>query len=337
MSTQVRHIKVKDDDDGQRLDRWLKKEVPELPYGLSQKLMRKGQIRVDGKRAKPESRLSAGQEVRIPPIEGQREKEQKTFKLSDKDRAFMKDLVIYQDEDVIALNKPHGIPTQGGSKIKYHIDGLLEALADRDGVKPRLVHRLDKETSGILLLARSAKIARKLGDAFKSRDVKKIYWAVVCPTPETHEGTIKAPLFKAGGNNKERMVVDEEQGKTAITEFIMLEQALDSAAFMAFWPRTGRTHQIRVHSELMGCPIVGDNKYARLPEQEETHEARRKAEADLSALGLADRLHLHARRIILPHPGRAGILDITAPLPPELKTSWKKLGFSPNLKEDPFE
>lgn len=332
----VKTITVKQDDDGQRLDRWLKKAVPDLPYGLSQKLIRKGQIRIDGKRAKADSRLSAGQEVRIPPIE-QKSDSKGQRKITDKDAAFIKSLVIYEDADVIALNKPAGLSTQGGSKTKIHIDGMLEALSNKEGVKPRLVHRLDKDTSGVLLLARSANVARKLGEAFKGRDVKKIYWAIVSPTPEAQDGTIKAPLRKAGGTNKERMKVDDKEGKIAITDFIVLESALDSAAFMAFWPRTGRTHQIRVHAELIGCPIVGDKKYARLPEQEETHEARRKAEADLKNMDMADRLHLHARRIVLPHPGRSGTLDISAPLPPELIKSWKALGFSTNLKQDPFE
>ncbi|HOO80907.1 MAG TPA: RluA family pseudouridine synthase [Alphaproteobacteria bacterium] len=332
----VRQIEVKADDDGQRLDRWLKKNVPELPYGLAQKLIRKGQIRADGKRIKADAKLKAGQEIRIPPLEHKSIDEK--VKITDKDKAFIKSMVIYEDADVIALNKPAGLASQGGSKTKYHIDGLLEALTGKDGVKPRLVHRLDKDTSGILLLARNAKAAKAMGDAFKTRKVKKIYWAVVCPAPDRPDGTIKAPLIKAGGNNKERMVVDEKEGKSAITDFIVLESALHSAAFVAFWPRTGRTHQIRVHSELIGCPIVGDKKYARLPEQEETHEARRKAEADLKALNLADRLHLHARRIILPHPsGRKAPLDVTAPLPPELKKTWKALGFSPSLKADPFE
>ncbi|MCB1651985.1 MAG: RluA family pseudouridine synthase [Alphaproteobacteria bacterium] len=332
----VRHITVKDDDDGQRLDRWLKKNVPELPYILAQKFLRTGQIRIDGKRAKPESKLSGGQEIRIPPIKPRMRPDKP--KLSDKDAAFIKSLVIYEDEHVIALNKPYGLPTQGGSKVKVHIDGMLDALADKEGVKPRLVHRLDKDTSGVLLLARSAKIARALGESFKGRDVKKIYWALTCPAPQSMDGAIKAPLLKAGGNNKERMVIDEKEGKFALTDFVVLENAYESAAFVAFWPRTGRTHQIRVHAELIGCPIVGDKKYARLPEQTETHEARRKAEANLKEMNLADRLHLHARRVILPHPASPRKkLDITAPLPPELKKSWKALGFSPNLKTDPFE
>ena len=330
----VQNVEVTEDDDGQRLDRWLKKQG--MPFALIQKAIRKGEVRIDSKRAKPDTRLAAGQTVRIPPIETKQIG--KDGKLTDKDIAFIKSLVIFEDEDIIAINKPHAIATQGGSKTKYHIDGLLDGLKDKKGVRPRLVHRLDKDTSGILLLAKSAKCAQNLGELFKGRDIKKIYWALVSPAPEHPDGKIKAPLIKSGGSNKERMVVDEENGKPAITEFIVLETALTSVAFVAFWPHTGRTHQIRVHAELIGCPIVGDKKYARLPEQEEWHEARRKAEDDLKGIDLANRLHLHARRMILPHPmNPKKTLDITAPLPAELKKSWQALGFSPNLKQDPFE
>jgi 23S rRNA pseudouridine955/2504/2580 synthase len=335
MTTEVRHLTVNNDDEGQRLDRWLKKNVPELPYVLAQKLMRKGQIRVNGGRVKPDTKLSGGQDVRIPPIKARARPEKP--ELTEKEVDFIKSLVIYQDSDVIAINKPPGLATQGGTKVNEHVDGLLDGLTNKEGVRPRLVHRLDKDTSGVLLLARSAQVARTLGDSFKGRDIKKIYWAIVCPTPEQYEGTIKAPLIKSGGTNRERMVVDEEEGKFAATDYIMLENAHHSAAFMAFWPRTGRTHQIRVHAELIGCPIVGDKKYSRLPEQEESHEARRKAEADLANMNMADTLHLHARRLILPHPSGEGTLDITAPLSPILAASWKKLGFSTNLKADPFE
>ncbi|MGH1397920.1 MAG: RluA family pseudouridine synthase [Alphaproteobacteria bacterium] len=328
----VQNIEVTQDDDGQRLDRWLKKQG--MPYGLIQKVIRKGEVRVDSKRAKADTKLAAGQNVRVPPYDNK--PLSRPGKLSDKDIAYIKSLVIYEDADIIAINKPHGVASQGGTKTKIHIDGMLDGLKDKNGIRPRLVHRLDKDTSGILLLARSSNAATKMGDAFKSREIKKIYWAITSPTPHQEEGTIKAPLIKSGGSNKERMVIDEEEGKTAITDFIVLEKALTSAAFVAFWPRTGRTHQIRVHAEAIGCPIVGDKKYARLPEQEEWHEARRKAEADLKGVDMANRLHLHARRIIMAHPFRNGTLDITAPLPPELKKSWKALGFSPNLKTDPF-
>lgn len=319
----VRHLKVAKDDDGQRMDRWLKRHVPELPYVLAQKLLRQGQIRVDSKRAKPDTRLKAGQDVRIPPIASAETRVKKRKTISDKDAAFIKSLVIYDDGDVIALNKPNDLGTQGGTKMKRHIDGLLDALKNREGVRPRLVHRLDKDTSGVLLLARSAEAARKLGESFKGRDVKKIYWAIVTPVPQMEQGTIKAALVKAGGRNKEKVVVDEKEGKKSRTEYTVIERMGNKAAFVAFWPRTGRMHQLRVHAQLIGCPILGDGKYGG-------------QDAKVEGMDTVRRLHLHARRIICPHPIRKGVIDITAPLPPELMTSWKIFGFSPNLKADPF-
>jgi 23S rRNA pseudouridine955/2504/2580 synthase len=328
----VRHIKVKDDDNGQRLDRWLKKYVPELPFGLAQKLMRTGQIRIDGKRAKPDARLEAGADIRIPPIEGDGRKSDRNAKeLSDKDAAFIRSLVIYEDEEVVAINKPAGLATQGGTGIRKHVDGMLDALTGKNGVRPRIVHRLDKDTSGVLLLARSAESARQLGRIFKGRDIKKIYWALVAPAPKDHDGTINAPLAKIGGPDKQNIGVDEEEGKVAITEFCVLEHAHRQAAFVAFWPRTGRTHQIRVHAALMKTPIIGDTKYG---ERTVDHEHEK---IQLDGVELAPGLHLHARRVICPHPlDRKKTLDITAPLPPELIKSWKAMGFSPNLKNDPF-
>lgn len=328
----IRKITVSEDDDGQRLDRWLKKHVPEIPYGLAQKLIRKGQFRVDGKRAKADTRLAKGQEVRVPPHED-KPKDAKP-RLSAEDAAFIRSLVIHDDGDIIALNKPYGLPCQGGSKVKRHIDGMLDALADKKGVRPRLVHRLDKDTSGVLLLARSAKVAKALGAQFKGRDIKKIYWAIVSPTPDAMGGTIRAALIKAGGGNKERMVVDEKEGKNAVTEFEVLEHAHKQAAFVAFWPRTGRTHQIRVHAELIDSPIVGDPKYRGIPAAPGEHKMEPQ---DLSDLHLAKRLHLHARQIVCKHPTRNGMLDISAPLPPDLKNSWKALGFNPNNKDEVFE
>ncbi len=249
IKTSVQNIEVSEDDDGQRLDRWLKKNVPDVPYGLAQKLIRKGQFRVDGKRVKPDVKLQAGQSVRIPPVED-KPKGAKP-KLSEEDAAFIRSLVIYDDGDVIAINKPYDLSVQGGTKVRRHVDGMLDALIDDKGIRPRLVHRLDRETSGVLLLARSGKAAKGLGYAFKERGVKKIYYAIVTPTPEVHEGTIKAPLVKAGGPNRERMIVDEKDGKFAMTDYAVIERAADRAAFVAFYPHTGRTHQIRVHAELM--------------------------------------------------------------------------------------
>jgi 23S rRNA pseudouridine955/2504/2580 synthase len=324
--SKVTHITITQDDDGQRMDRWLKKRLPDVPYGLTQKLIRQGQLRVDGKRAKADTKLKAGQVVRIPPVH--EKSKDGTKKLGDKAAAFMKSLVIFDDGDIIAINKPHGIASQGGTKTTRHIDGMLDALTGKDGVRPRLVHRLDRDTSGVLLLARSAKVAREMGDIFKSRYIKKIYWAAVAPVPEQSEGTIRAPLIKSSGRTKDKMVVDEEQGKKAYTDYVVLEQMGEDAAFVAFWPRTGRTHQIRVHAEVMGCPILGDTKYTG-PEEENISE-------NIESLGLSKRLHLHARRIICPHPVKKGWLDITAPLPDDLRASWKALGFSANLKADPF-
>lgn len=334
MKAELKIIKVKNDDDGQRLDRWIKKNAPDMPYVLAQKLLRKGAIRVDGKRAKPDSRLSAGQEVKIPPYNMPSEGDvPKKRKLSDADHVFIRSLVIYDDGEVLAINKPHGIATQGGTGQKKHIDGMLEALANDEGVVPRLVHRLDKDTSGVLLLARSAKVARELGDAFKGRDVKKIYWAIVSPCPEMFDGTIKAPILKAGGMGNEKMVIDEEEGKFALTDYVVVEHADRAAAFVAFWPRTGRTHQIRIHAHVMGTSILGDGKYKGVKDPES-----KRIEADLRDMELTRRLHLHAQRITMKHPTRHGkILDIRAPLPPELVNSWRMLGFNPKYKGDPFE
>tara|TARA_B100001989_G_scaffold253250_1_gene239246 strand:+ start:1957 stop:2982 length:1026 start_codon:yes stop_codon:yes gene_type:complete len=331
-----RFIKVPEDDDGQRLDRWLKKNAPDLPFVLAQKFLRKGMIRIDGKRAKPERKLVAGEEVKIPPFETKgpkSEKHDKARKISDEDAAFIQSLILYDDGDVIAINKPAGIATQGGTKIKRHIDGLLPVLKDKNDVVPRLVHRLDKDTSGVLLLARSSKVAKELGYLFKGRDVKKVYWALISPVPEVYSGTVDAPLVKAGGASREKMVIDEEEGKHAVTEFVILERAGEAAAFAAFWPRTGRTHQIRIHAQTMGSAVIGDHKYKYIKDPES-----KKPDPDFSAVNLEDRLHLHARRIILPHPVKKGkVLDITAPLSPELVKSWKAFGFNHKDKSDPFE
>ncbi len=325
---EVQHITVTPDDDGQRLDRWLKKSAPEIPYGLVQKLIRKGAFRVDGKRVKADTRLKEGQEVRIPPVDKKPKEGPKP--LSDEDAKFIRSLVIHDDGDIIALNKPYGLAVQGGSKQSRHIDGMLDGLADKNGVRPRLVHRLDKDTSGVLLLARSSQIAKAIGKQFKDRNIKKLYWAIVTPTPESPAGTIKAPLIKAGGPNKERMRVDDKEGKTAITEYEIIEHAHRQAAFVAFWPRTGRTHQIRVHAELMGTPVLGDNKYRGAPAENDEIKG-------IQGLEISKRLHLHAQRVVLPHPTKKGNLDISAPLPPELVKSWRALGFNPAFKGNLFE
>lgn len=329
-----RLLTVPQDDDGQRLDRWLKRHVPDMPYVLAQKLLRKGAIKVDGKKAKTDQKLSGGQSVRIPPFEsGGIQKDMRKKKLSEKDAAFIRSLVIYEDADIIALHKPTGLAVQGGTATTRHIDGMLDALTNAEGVRPRLVHRLDKDTSGVMLLARSAACAKALGEAFRGRSIRKIYWALIAPVPEVQDGTIRAPLSKSTGNY-EKMEMDETDGKSAITEYRIIETAGRRAAFAAFWPRTGRTHQIRIHAAIMGSPIVGDGKYALKDE-----EGRRLDAALLEGLdGVSGMLHLHAARLMLDHPMQKGKkLDIYAPLPPELARSWKALGFRTTLKGDPFK
>ncbi len=318
----VQYLEVSDDENGQRLDRFLQKHLKGVPTGLLQKLMRKGQIRVDSKRAKTSTRLESGQKVRIPPMEERAQSEKN--KVTDKDADLIRSIVIYDDGDIIALNKPAGLATQGGTNIKRHIDGMLDVLVDKNGVRPRLIHRLDKDTSGILLLARSADMARQMGKIFQGRDIRKIYWALTVPAPEINSGEIRAPILKAGGAGNEKMVVNVEEGQKATTLFDIIERAHKQLAFVAFWPLTGRTHQIRVHAAHMGCPIVGDGKYGG-------------AEAMIEGVDHAKRVHLHARSVRFKHPRTKKLIEITAPLADDLQKSWKNFGFDVNSDYTPFQ
>lgn len=322
MIQDVRHITVPQDDDGQRLDRWLKKNVPEMSFVMAQKLLRTGQIRVDGKRAKPDARLVAGQEIRLPPMDARPEKRD-GYRLREDDAEMIQKAVIYDDGDLLAINKPPGIATQGGMNIERHIDGMLEALTIGDGVKPRLVHRLDKDTSGVLLLARSAEMARQLGRMFQGRDMKKIYWAITSPAPTEMEGEIKAPLIKGTvGPEKDKMLVDHKEGQKAYTNYEVMEVAGRQAAFVAFMPKTGRTHQIRVHAAYAGFPLLGDAKYG--------------TKAAIEGPGITQRLHLHARSLQFRHPVTKKVLKIMAPLPADLAKSWDALGFQKKPDHEPF-
>lgn len=315
----VYYIKVSEDEDGQRLDRFLQKHLKGTPIGLLQKLMRKGQIRVDSKRVKTSTRIEAGQSVRIPPLE---KKNTNSKKVSDKDADLIRSLVLYDQGGILAINKPAGLATQGGTNIKRHIDGMLPALADKDGVVPRLVHRLDKDTSGVLLLARSADMARELGKVFQGRHIRKIYWALTVPAPEMNSGEIRAPLKKVGGEGNEKMAVDND-GQGAITLFDVIDRAHKQLAFVAFWPRTGRTHQIRVHAAYMGCPILGDGKYGG-------------QDAMLDGVDHVKRVHLHARSIHFKHPKTGKAVDVSAPLSGDIEKSWKELGFDHTSDHDVF-
>lgn len=320
----VEQVEVVEADDGMRLDRWLKKYYPDTTFSNLQKILRTGQLRVDGKRAKGDARLEKGQMIRIPPqLTHAVPKEERG--LSQKDIDFIQSLVLYKDEHIIAINKPAGLATQGGTKINRHVDGLLDGLTF-GAARPHLVHRLDKDTSGVLLLARNPRVAKVMGDLFSGRDIRKYYWAITVPAPLQHQGKIKTTIAKVDGPGGERMRgVSEDKGKTALTYYQVMETAHTKLAWVAFWPRTGRTHQIRVHALEMGCPLLGDYKYAYHQPLLEEQPA------------LPNMLHLHARRVILPHPVTGKKLDITAPLDPEMKKTWKFFNFNPDDKSDPFE
>lgn len=320
-------IVVGEMDDGQRLDRWLKKKFPHLSFGDTQKILRTGQLRIDGKRAKGDARLALGQAVRVPPqlvFDDAPQKKQK--RVTEKEGDMLKSWVLFEDAHIIAINKPAGIASQGGSKVGRNIDDMMLAMADKDGHKPHLVHRLDKDTTGVMVLAKNPKVARAMGDLFKGRDVRKYYWAITAPAPEMYQGKIKSALAKVKEGDSEKVrSVDDEDGKMALTYYCVIENAGRNVALVAFWPRTGRMHQIRVHAAEMGCPLLGDFKYDEAqPLLAENPD-------------LPDSLHLHARRLIFRHPITGKKMDITAPVGPDMKKTLKYFGFPADSKQDPFE
>jgi 23S rRNA pseudouridine955/2504/2580 synthase len=312
----VQALVVGDDDDGIRLDRWFKRRFPTLTHGRLEKLLRTGQVRVDGARAKSSQRLERGQSVRIPPLSQGTDKGPKApAKVSDKDAAFIKSLVIHRDDDMIVLNKPSGLAVQGGSKTTRHIDGMLDALRFGHAERPRLVHRLDRDTSGLLLLARNAKAATRLGRMFQDGEIEKTYWAVVHGTPRLPRGTVDAALIKTGGKGYEKMAWDDKEGRDAVTDYDTVTQAAPRFAWLRLMPRTGRTHQLRVHCALMENPIVGDIKYGA---------PAKIGGGDLA--GLDGRLMLHARRVIVPRAGQKPLI-LDAPLPDHMAKLFAALGF----------
>ena len=309
--------KVAADEADTRLDRWLKRHVPALTQGAVQKMLRTGQIRVDGKRAEANTRLLAGQEVRIPPVaENPARLRPPTPKpVDEREVRALEKLVIYRDAEVLVLDKPHGLPVQGGPGIARHLDGLLDALRFEAEDRPRLVHRLDRDTSGVLVLARTVGAAAKLAAAFRGRDVEKTYWAVVLGEPSPPAGRIDMPLVRQGGPRGERTAPAEpgDAGATrATTQFRTLDAVRRKVAWLELQPYTGRTHQLRVHcAEALGCPILGDGKYGGQAAHLE---------------GLPGQLHLHARGLRLPHPA-GGWLEVEAPLPPHMKETFAFYGF----------
>ena len=311
----IRTFTVSEDDDGIRLDRWFKRHMPEVSFNIVSRWARTGQLRVGGKRAVPGDRVEAGQEIRVPPLEAAPARssrpERRRVLLTPDEEPFVRDMVIYEDPNAFVLNKPPGLATQGGTKTTQHLDRLLDGLADDRG-RPKLVHRLDKDTSGALLVARSARSAGHFAKAFSGRTARKIYWAIVVGVPDAHEGLIDAPLAKQPGTGGEKMHVDHEDGLPSKTRWRVVDRAGNRASWVELQPLTGRTHQLRAHMASIGHPVVGDAKYGG-------------AEAFLTG-GISRKLHLHARRIRIDAP-EGGKIDVSADLPAHFAESLATLGF----------
>ena len=314
---------IAQDDDGIRLDRWFRRHYPTLTHARLEKLLRKGEVRLDGKRVKAADRVLAGQNMRLPPQVVHDKVEERPKPAPVQTSRKLEDAILYMDKHLFVLNKPSGLATQGGSGLKEHVDGMLDQLSFEKTSRPKLVHRLDRDTSGVLLVARTSQAASGLSHALASRDASKVYWALVKGVPKQKHGIVKAALAKEGVRGKgERMTVSEdEEAKFALTEYAVMGQAGQEYAWVAARPVTGRTHQIRVHLASLGTPIVGDFKYGGT-------DAKGKG-------AIADKLHLHARSIDIARPD-GGRLNVIAPLSPHMMKSWELLGFDANDKRDPF-
>jgi 23S rRNA pseudouridine955/2504/2580 synthase len=324
MTAEVQTIYVAEDEDGIRLDRWFKRRWPHLTHIQVEKLARSGQIRVDGGRVKPQGRLTAGAAVRVPPLPDAAPRQPGDLHtLTPRDIAYARSLVLFEDELVIALNKPAGLAVQGGTKTTKHVDRLLSAWGEGMD-RPRLVHRLDRDTSGVLLLGKGPEAAKRLSGAFARRQARKTYWAIVMGNPKPPAGQIDLALKKSGINDYEIMRPADRKNagaEPAETAYATISRAAHRAAWMALRPFTGRTHQLRAHMKAIGHPILGDPKYGD--------------EASTELSGLL-KLQLHARRIELDHPG-GGTLIVEAPLSPEMKAGFAHFGFSEDEADaDPF-
>lgn len=315
----VQTRKVKSDEEGMRLDRWFKTHFPQVRHGELEKFLRKGQVRVAGGRVKANRRLEKGEEIRIPPL-SDAPTEKKPRVPNKADAEAVRRLIVFEDDDLIALNKPFGLAVQGGTNTKQHLDGMLGSL-EKNGERPRLVHRLDKDTGGLIIVARTRQAAQRLGDAFKGHDVEKTYWALVAGVPRPHEGTIDLAIAKrmtrVMDGEEERVVPAEgEDAKRALTDYQLIEEA-GTVSFLAMRPVTGRTHQLRVHAAAMGCPIVGDGKYGG---------------PDAKIEGVSPKLHLFCRSMTFPHPKTGRKMTLSAPLEGHMLETWKFFSFDRNVK-----
>lgn len=320
MNERVETIEVKGSEAGVRLDRWFRIHFPSVGYVYLQKLLRTGQVRVDSRRASANDRLEAGAQIRVPQIVRVAKKTMLAAPaprlLSKTDRDRIENMILYEDEHILVLNKPFGLAVQGGTGTKRHIDGMLAAMVDRFGDRPRLVHRLDRDTTGVLLVAKHRDAAAKLGRIFQTRSAAKTYWALVKGVPKPQQGKVTAPLVKAAGPEGDRvrkaLPGEQEEAMHATTHYAVIDRVASKAAWVSLKPVTGRQHQLRAHMALIDNPIVGDNKYG--------------GDRNMPADEIPQKLHLHARRLRLPHPITGKKIDVSAPLPEHMRTTWDLLG-----------
>ena len=326
--SEIRRYTVSSEEDGIRLDRWFKIHFPQVTFAYLNKLTRTGQVRVGGGRVKTSSRLVAEQEIRVPPLAFDRRPADapkgNVPPLTKEETLLFESMVIFEDKDLYVLNKPPGFAVQGGSKTFQHLDGLLMGMAKKSGERPLLVHRLDRDTSGVIVVAKRRSIASALGKLFATRAVKKTYWAVVKGIPKPAQGRIDVPLTKSQGPEGDRVRPTEkeaENARHAVTFYAVVDQAPPITAWVSLKPVTGRQHQLRAHMAYIGTPILGDEKYG--------------GNADMPE-GISKKLHLHARRIVFPHP-REGVVDISASLPQHMCETWNTFGFDPDRYETDTE
>jgi 23S rRNA pseudouridine955/2504/2580 synthase len=340
----AQNLQVSEDEEGMRLDRWFKRRIPTLSLSHLNKIVRTGQVRVDGARVKTATRLAAGQTVRIPPLDVAPSPAKP--QISRADQEALRAMILFEDDHLIVINKPFGLAVQGGSGTKHHIDGMLASLPNARGERPVLVHRLDRDTAGVLLVAKTRRIAAELGEIFRSRQAKKIYWALVEGVPKPAQGRVSLYLAKGEGMGDargqttktarvglEKMRIakhGEDDAQHSVTYYAIVDKIAPRLAWLSLKPITGRTHQLRAHCEAIGHSIIGDPKYGGDPKDPRKNDPLRAVPE-----GVERKLHLVARRLVLPHP-KGGILDVTAPLPPHMQESFDMFGFDVK-RDDPID